>query len=157
MKTIKLRSWAIGAVSWMAGSGFMTASDTFDFGKFDGHSEDSAMVCVLANPDHYLGKRVRVIGAYFHDFETSNLFLSRDSLESYDVSSAIGLPIPQKLLPGPVADLELLNGCLVAVEGVIYRDGNRVSLKDVSRIFLKGRGPTTPKVQTGGTVNSQGN
>lgn len=125
----------------MLTSSLMGATSTYDFGKFDGTAEDAATVCVLTNPNQYVGKKVRIIGVYFHDFETSNLFFSRDALEAYDVSSAIGLPVLEKLLPASVSELESLNGCLVAVEGVVYSDGARLSLKEVTRIFLKGRGP----------------
>lgn len=141
MKIISLKFFS-AVLAALMGCGIVATAKSFDFGKLDAKAEDVAAVCVLVNPDQYVGKKVRVIGAYFHDFENSYLFLSRDALEAYDVSSALGLPIQEKSLPAAADDLESLNGCLVAVEGIVFRDGVHLGLKDVSRIFLKGRGPT---------------
>lgn len=112
------------------------------FGRYDGSAENVALVKILVNPSAFLGKKVRVVGVYHHDFEASYLFLSRDSLEGYDVESAIKLPVDPVQLPGPEAGIERMNGCVVAIEGTLYktsdRFGDRLGLRNMNRIYYKG-------------------
>lgn len=141
MKNRILKLTFIGVAFLMLAVGARAGASKYDFGEFDGKALDASAVNVLSNSKEFIGKKIRVIGVYFHDFESSRLFLSREALEAWDVPSAIQLPVAGKLLPAPVDQLEKLNGCLVAIEGVVYREANRIGLKDVTRVFLKGRGP----------------
>lgn len=100
------------------------------------------MVRLLAKPENYVGKKIRVVGVLFRDIEVSHLFISRDSLEGFDTVSAIELPSEPTAWPASQEEIDSLNERIVAVEGVVEIVPNRLhiilKMKNVTRIFGKG-------------------
>jgi hypothetical protein len=117
---------------------FPLMAATLDFGRVNVDAKNVSMVVLLASPTQFERVPIRVIGAFSRDIDGTYLFLGRDSLEAYDTASAIGLPASANRYPATEEQLGQLEGCLVAIEGIVEVKSGAVVFTSITRIFNKG-------------------
>jgi len=126
MNGIKKFKWIIGTtsiilVAFLAvvmnsdkwGSGAVSA-----YGKVSQDAIEVSLINLIATPEQYDGKLVRVTGVAKVEFENSGLYLSRDDYKNAITKNAVCLTLDEKLLGTTYENLKKSNGKYVLVEGI---------------------------------------
>ena len=86
----------------------------------DNHIEDVTMIQLIATPERYHGKLVRVVGVGNLEFEGNAIYLSKDDI-SYQVYNAVWLDFDNNTTLS-YAEAKKHNGKYVIVEGIFDKD-----------------------------------
>ena len=103
------------------------------------YAEDVTMIQLIANPEKYDGKLVRVIGVGNLEFEGNCLSLSKEDLK-YGVGNSIWIELSAKAIT--YEEAKNYNGKYVIVEGIFdqddcgHMDMFRGAIKSISRYEL---------------------
>lgn len=93
---------------------------------FEGQNKEKclevSMIQLLANPSHYHGKRVRVVGVASLDFEANHLFLSKEHLKYSVQKNALWINMDFNALKKSENEAEEYNGKYVLIEGTFNKD-----------------------------------
>jgi len=92
------------------------------YGRADDYAINVSIINLIANPDKYDGKVVRVQGIGNIEFEGNALYLSTEDYEVMNGMNAIGLVPDYGQLNATEADLTALNGQPVLIEGVFEKN-----------------------------------
>jgi hypothetical protein len=98
-------------------------ADVASFGK-PRQVEDVSLVSLIANPDNYDGKPVRVTGAFRLEFEGNVICLHQDDLRYRINRNCLWIEPDFKALDGNVGTLSALNGQYVLLEGSFRKDNH---------------------------------
>ena len=113
-----------------------------DFGVPNQKAIDVSLVNLIATPDIYHEKIVRVIGVFRLRFEGNALFLSQDDYKHNIHKNSIWISPDLKALKSDLSTLQQLNGQYVLIEGTFDKNKtehmglNSGSLQKVTRIML---------------------
>lgn len=99
-----------------------TAAPPDTLGEADQSVESVSIVALIANPEKYDGKPVRVIGAFRLEFEGTAICLHKDDLVNALSSNCLWITLDGARLGEGVGDLPDLNGNYVLVEGRFSKD-----------------------------------
>ena len=105
--------------------------------------EDVTIIQLLATPEKYDGKRIRVVGVGNLEFEGNALYLSKDDL-FYRVYNAVWLDFDNNTSLSYEEAIQF-NGNYVCVEGTFQKDKNghgslfHGTITDITRYDLKNR------------------
>ncbi len=94
------------------------AGPRVDFGEPNRSVEDVSLVALIATPEKYAGKAVRVVGAFRLEFEGNDLCLSKADLDHYITKNCVWLELDSKTLGPKSREIAGLNGQFVLVEGI---------------------------------------
>jgi hypothetical protein len=92
-----------------------------------------ALLRVIAKPQDFVGKGIRVSGIFSWGFEDERLFLSADHFAMCDEASAIDLRLDEKRSGLKSADLVPYCGFRVKVEGIVVEEAPRQSDIELAR------------------------
>lgn len=97
------------------------AAPYVNYGKPDYSAKDISLVALIANPDAYDGKPVRVIGAFQLEFEGNELCLHKEDLVQGLTKNCVWIEPDLKVLGVSYEDLTKFNGKYVLVEGTFVK------------------------------------
>ena len=112
-KTILLVTVLVALAVVLSGAFFMQPAR-------DNHIEDVTMIQLIATPERYHGKLVRVVGVGNLEFEGNAIYLSKDDI-SYQVYNAVWLDFDNNTTLS-YAEAKKHNGKYVLVEGIFDKD-----------------------------------
>ena len=112
-KTILLVTVLVALAVVLSGAFFMQPAR-------DNHIEDVTMIQLIATPERYHGKLVRVVGVGNLEFEGNAIYLSKDDI-SYQVYNAVWLDFDNNTTLS-YAEAKKHNGKYVIVEGIFDKD-----------------------------------
>ena len=92
------------------------------FGEANHSSIDVSLINLIATPEKYDGKLVRVIGISFLEFESNGLYLSKEDLENGVTKNALWIEINPQTVGKTEKELSKYNGKYILVEGVFIKD-----------------------------------
>ena len=95
-----------------------TAAPSAQFGKTDARAQDVTLAALIATPEKYAGRAVRVTGAFRLEFEGNNLCLTRKDLDNYVGKNCLWLELGADTLAPQAREISTLNGRFVLVEGI---------------------------------------
>lgn len=88
------------------------------YGKVSQDAIEVSLINLIATPEQYDGKLVRVIGVGNVKFESNGLYLSRDDYKKAITKNAVWLALDEELLETTYEKLKKSNGKYVLVEGI---------------------------------------
>jgi len=88
------------------------------YGKPSQDAEGVSLVALIANPDVYDGKHIRVVGIVHVGFECDALYFSSEDYKMGITKNAVYLELTQMPIDVPYDELKKLNGRYVVIEGV---------------------------------------
>ena len=100
---------------------FSTASQSENDGNYGKPNQNAvpiSIVSLIANPDRYHGKYVRVIGAINLEFEGNSICIHKDDVVERISKNCLWLTLNEKLLAVNTLKLRKYNGKYVLLEGV---------------------------------------
>jgi hypothetical protein len=93
-----------------------------DFGTLGNDTIDVSVVSLIATPERFHGKAVRVTGAFRVEFEGNNLCLHTEDLKNYNGKNCLWLSLDYATLKSTPKELSRFNGQNVLVEGTFNKD-----------------------------------
>ncbi len=93
------------------------AVNVFAYGEVDSNAVDVSVISLIANPEQYHGKKVRVIGAVNIGFEGQHICLSEDDLKQRLMQQCIHMNFDHKALGTDIETLKKYNLNYVLLEG----------------------------------------
>ena len=95
-----------------------TSASASEFGKRDKEAIQVSMYYLLANPEKFRGKLVRITGVLNLEFESNSIFVDRESFDYYNAPNGFWVEVDEKAL-GITDDAALaLKGKMVVLEGI---------------------------------------
>src|SRR5688572_28759665 len=88
-----------------------------EWGVVDRRVESISLVALLAQPNAYEGKLVRVIGAFRLEFEGNAICLHSEDIAKGVSNNCLWISLDLKRLEASPSELEALNGSHVLLEG----------------------------------------
>ena len=88
------------------------------YGNVSKSATEVSLINLIATPEKYDGKSVRVVGVGNINFESNGLYLSEEDYKKCVTKNAVWLDIDEKKLSAAYADLKQLNGNHILIEGV---------------------------------------
>jgi hypothetical protein len=117
-----------------------------DYGKTTQGSLSLPLVALLACPERYSDKKVRVYGVLCVDERTISLAMSPDVIDMGDQSSSLDLYLDAKTIGVGNDEIKKLHGAFVVVEGIVENQSTNsqsafypIILHDVSYIGYRGK------------------
>ncbi|MDH3639984.1 MAG: hypothetical protein OES09_16195, partial [Gammaproteobacteria bacterium] len=87
-------------------------------------SMDVSLIRLIANPDNYQGRKVRVIGVAILEFEDNNLWVSKEALKYRVLKNAIWIEPNFEKLGASSEALSKYNGKYVLIEGTFNKNNS---------------------------------
>ena len=94
------------------------------FGEANQDPIGVSLINLIATPDKYHGKIIRVIGVTRIEFEGDSIYLSKEHLENRAIKNAIWINPNYKAIGKTEKELAEFNGQYVLVEGVFNKNNN---------------------------------
>lgn len=113
-----------------------------DFGKVDHEAQKASLVSLIATPDRFHGKVVRVEGPFRVEFEGNVICLHTEDLRNYISKNCVWLHIDFEALGSTPKSLSKHNGKHVLLEGTFNKEDNghrdccSGSIEHVSRVMI---------------------
>jgi hypothetical protein len=92
------------------------------FGKANQSVENISLVSLIANPEKYDGKGIRLIGAFQLEFEGQSFCLHKEDLRQHILANCIWINPDFRALGTDGTTLATLNGQYVLLEGTFHKD-----------------------------------
>ncbi|MFC1524344.1 hypothetical protein ACFL6N_06095 [Thermodesulfobacteriota bacterium] len=92
------------------------------FGAVNHETINTSLINLIATPDKFHGKIVRVIGVSNIEFEGNGIYLSKEHLINRVTKNALWLSLNFKIIGKSEEELSKYNGQYVLVEGVFNKD-----------------------------------
>jgi hypothetical protein len=114
----------------------------FAYGKAASNSIGVSLIELIANPEKYHGKLIRVIGVTQIEFEGNQIFTSKEHYEFSVLKNALKINPDIEVLGVKEDKLKKYNGKYVLIEGIFNKDDtghmgmNSGSIDKVSRFQL---------------------
>lgn len=102
----------------------ISSSIALGHGEANQFSTDISIIKLIATPEQYHGKQIRVIGAGSLEFEGNLICLSKDDLKHGITRNCLWLSISPESIGSNSKELESYNGKYVLVEGVFNSKEN---------------------------------
>lgn len=114
---------------------FLSALTAFpaDLGERLPQALSEALVKVIAKPQDFVGKPIRISGIFSWGFEDEKLFMTFDHFAMYDEASAVDLRLDETRSGIKGADLEAYRGFRVKLEGVLVEQTPRNEELELAR------------------------
>ncbi len=102
-------------------SPFLTSTSTaarFDVGAISQQAEDVSLIRLIADPMHWHGKSIRVMGVLCLEFEGNGLYLSKDDYKNGVTKNAIWINLDWEVLglkendPKSIEQVKVLKGLI---------------------------------------------
>jgi len=102
------------------------------YGKTSHDAIEVSLINLIATPEQYDGKLVRVIGVGEVKFESNGLYFSKDDYKKVITKNAVWLELDEKLLETTYENLKKSNGKYVLVEGIFNskKKGHLIGIQD---------------------------
>ena len=95
-----------------------------NFGEADHSAVDVSLINLIATPEKYHGKVVRVLGVLNLEFEGNHIWLSKEHWRNRVVKNSIWVSLNEAALGTTEKELSVFNGQYVIVEGVFNKDNH---------------------------------
>lgn len=92
------------------------------FGEVNRNTIDVSLINLIATPDKYDGKVIRVIGVSNIEFEGTAIFLSKEDFLNMVTKNALWMSFNEKAIDQSGKELSKYNGKYVLVEGVFRKN-----------------------------------
>jgi hypothetical protein len=92
------------------------------FGKANQSVESASLISLIANPEKYDGRQVRLIGAFQLEFEGHSFCLHKDDLSQHIHANCLWVDPDFEALGIDRMTLSGLNGQYVLLEGTFHKD-----------------------------------
>ena len=103
---------------------FGGAQNPASYGNANQEASEVSMISLIANPEKYDGKLVRVVGVGRIEFEGNSLYFSKADHDNNITKNALWMNPDYEALQAEENELQKLNGKYVLIEGV-FNSGNQ--------------------------------
>lgn len=95
-----------------------------DFGPADQACDPASIIQLIANPDSFDGRKVRVLGVLRWEFEGNSLYLSKDAHDHWMMHDAVWVDLDPAKVGAREDEIQKLSGRHVLMEGVFDKSSN---------------------------------